>query len=117
METNPLDGLKMVQKSRIRDSFNDAPRYGCLVTGGFRMDVNRDDIDNLTRLRDRMAAATATTTIRDYNNQFHTVTGTALSGIIGELVDFGLGLYSKKWQMEQAIDAAITEKDVLAVTW
>ena len=120
MNSNPIDGLKAVQASRIRDGFLLAPLNGHTTTSGIKMDAQREDIDNLTRLRDRLletGTTSTTTTIRDYNNQFHTVTVAQLSEIVGELVDFGLGLYARKWELEQALAAAASERDVLAVVW
>lgn len=120
MNSNPLDGLKAVQTSRIRDGFNQAPLNGHLTTGGIKMDARREDIDNLSRLRDRLletGTTSTTTTIRDFDNQFHTVTVAQLSTIIGELVDFGLGLYARKWSLEQALAAATTSEQALAITW
>jgi len=84
------------------------------------MDAKREDIDNLSRLRDRLVetgTTSTTTTIRDYDNQFHTVTIAELSEIVGELVDFGLGLFARKWELEQVLAAAETEEEVLAVAW
>ncbi len=120
MNSNPLDGLKAVQTSRIRDGFSQAPLNGHLTTGGIKMDARREDIDNLSRLRDRLletGTTSTTTTIRDFDNQFHTVTVAQLSAIIGELVDFGLGLYARKWSLEQALAAATTSEQALAITW
>jgi len=118
--SNPLDGLKAVQASRIRDGFVQAPLNGYLTAGGFKMDAKREDIDNLSRLRDRLVetgTTSTTTTIRDYDNQFHTVTVAELSEIVGELVDFGLGLFARKWELEQTLAAAETEEEVLAIAW
>jgi len=120
MNTDPIIGLKAVQTSRLRDGFNQAPLNGHTTTTGIKMDAQREDIDNLTRLRDRLletGTTSTTTTIRDYDNQFHTVTIAELSEIIGELVDFGLGLYARKWEQEQVLAAATTEEEVLATVW
>jgi len=118
--TDPIVGLKAVQASRIRDGFLQAPLNGHLTSSGVQMDAKREDIDNLTRLRDRLletGTTSTTTNIRDYDNQFHTVTVAQLSEIVGELVDFGLGLYARKWELEQALATASTEEEVLAVVW
>ena len=122
METNsnPLDGLKAVRAVRLKDGFIQAPLNGHQTTSGIKMDAKREDIDNLSRLRDRLletGTTSTTTTIRDQNNQFHTVTVAELSEIVGELVDFGLGLFARKWELEQTLAAAETEEEVLAVTW
>jgi hypothetical protein len=119
IQTDPIAGLKAVQAARIREAFNQAPYNGHITSGGFRMDAKREDIDNLSRLKDRLleTGGADATTIRDFDNQFHTVTATQLSQIVGELVDFGLGLYSRKWELEQALTSATTEEEVLAVQW
>lgn len=117
---DPLATAKTVQKNRIKHLFNRAPEYGCAVSAGYILDSSREDIDNLARLRDRLieTGTTSTTTlIRDKNNQFHQVTVAELSEIIGELIDFGLGLYSKKWQLEELIEAAATVEEVNAINW
>lgn len=118
MTSNPVDGMKAVQSSRLRDSFIQASLNGYMTTSGIKMDAKRDDIDNLTRLRDRLAeTGTDSTTIRDYDNQFHTVTIAELSEIVGELVDFGLGLFARKWELELELAATETEEEILAVRW
>lgn len=120
IEVDLLATAKQVQKGRIRAAFDRAPDAGCTVSSGFVMDCKRDDIDNLARLRDRMleTATTSTTVqIRDKANQFHTVTVGELATIVGEMVDFGLGLYERKWQLEQAIDAATSVEAVEAIVW
>lgn len=119
-EVDLLATAKAVQKGRIRAAFDRAPEAGCNVSLGFVMDSRREDIDNLVRLRDRMLETGTTSTtvqIRDKDNQFHTVTVSELATIVGELVDFGLGLYNRKWQAEQSIDACTTVADVEAITW
>jgi hypothetical protein len=115
-----LATAKRVHKGRLAQAFTAAPKAGLEVSAGFVMDSTRDDIDNLTRLRDRLleVGTTATTvTIRDKSNEFHTVTVAELSEIVGELVDFGLGLYEKKWQREAETDAATTIEEVEAIGW
>lgn len=115
-----LATAKAVQKGRISHAFRTAPNSGHVVVAGYVMDSTRDDIDNLSRLRDRLletGTTSSTVTIRDKGNQFHTVTVAELSEIVGELTDFGLGLYAKKWQLETAIDSAITVEEVEAITW
>ena len=57
------------------------------------------------------------TIIRDKHNQYHEVTITELSGIIGELVDYGLSLYQRKWELEADIAAADTVESVESVVW
>lgn len=119
-EVDLLATAKQVQKGRIRATFDHAPDAGCSVSQGFIMDSKREDIDNLARLRDRMletATTSDTVQIRDKHNQFHSVTVGELATIVGEMVDFGLGLYERKWQLEQEIDAAATVADVEAIVW
>lgn len=119
-EVDLLATAKAVQKGRIRAAFDRAPEVGCQVSLGFVMDSRREDIDNLARLRDRVLETGTTSTtvqIRDKANQFHTLTVAELSTVVVEMVDFGLGLYSHKWQREQDIDACATIEEVEAVTW
>lgn len=113
-----LETAKSVQIGRIGHMFRTAPEAGCEMTAGYVMDSTRESVDNLTRLRDRLVElGVTTTTIRDYHNQFHSVTVVELSEIIGELVDFGLGLYQRKWDREQAIEAATTVEAVESINW
>lgn len=118
-EVDLLATAKAVQKGRIRAAFDRAPEVGCQVSLGFVMDSRREDIDNLARLRDRMleTATTSTTVqIRDKANQFHSLTVAQLATIMGEMIDFGLGLYNRKWLAEQTIDSCETVEDVEAVS-
>lgn len=113
-----LATAKVVQKSRIKAAFSRAPQAGHTVSAGYVMDAAQEDIDNLTRLRNRMQETLAETVqIRDKRNQFHTVSVNDLTEIVGELVDFDLSLYGRKWLLESAIDAAETVEDVEAVVW
>lgn len=115
-----LATAKAVQKGRIGHAFRTAPNSGHGVVAGYVLDATRDDIDNLSRLRDRLlqtGTTSTTTTIRDKANQFHTVTVAELSEIVGELTDFGLGLYAKKWQLENEIETATTVEAVEAINW
>ena len=115
-----LATAKAVQKGRVSHCFRTAPNAGHEVTAGYIMDSTREDIDNLSRLRDRLletGTTLSTVTIRDKGNQFHTVTVAELSEIVGELTDFGLGLYAKKWQLENEIETATTVEAVEAITW
>ena len=115
---DPVATAREIQKGRIRHLFRTAPDAGHVTAAGYPMDCSREDIDNLARLRDRLLeTGGAGTTIRDRRNQYHDVTIDELSGIIGELVDFGLGLYQRKWELEAAIDAADTVEGVEAVMW
>ena len=117
---DPLVTAKTIQKGRIKHAFERAPEYGYEVSAGYMMDSAREDIDNLSRLRDRLLETGSTSTvatIRDKSNQFHNVTVAELTEIIGELIDFGLGLYAKKWQLEQAIEAAETVDAVNTINW
>ena len=115
---DPVATAKTVQKNRVGHCFRTAPEGGCVVAAGYRMDSTRVDVDNLARLRDRMLETGAVSvTIRDQSNQFHDVTVAELSTIVGELIDFGLGLYARKWQLESEIAAAGTVEGVEAVVW
>lgn len=117
---NPLDTAKAVQKSRIKAEFNKAPLSGCMLKAGYVMDCEREDIDNLSRLLTRLketGTTTSTAQIRDKTNQFHTVTIADLSVIVGEMIDFGLALYQRKWDREKMIDACTTVQAVEAIAW
>lgn len=117
-EVDLLAIAKQVQKSRIGHSFLRGPNDGYEVSAGYRMDSTRESLDNLTRLRNRMIEKGETeTTIRDFDNQFHGVSEEELTGIIGELTDFGLSLYQHKWELENMIDAAETVEAVELVNW
>lgn len=117
-EIDPVATAREVQKHRIGHLFRTAPEAGYTTSVGYLMDSAREDIDNLARLRDRLLETGASgATIRDKCNQYHDVTVAELSAVVGELVDFGLGLYQRKWELEAAIDAATTVEDVEAVAW
>ena len=119
-EVDLLATAKAVQKGRIKNSFDRAPQSGCETSGGFVMDSTREDIDNLTRLYNRtmeLGDTSTTVTVRDKSNKFHTLTIGDLKTLIDELVDFGLGLFAKKWALEQSIEEAETVEGVEAITW
>lgn len=115
---DPVATAREIQKHRIGHLFRAAPNAGYTISAGYPMDCAREDTDNLSRLRDRLLETGATgTTIRDKRNQYHEVTLAELSVIIGELVDYGLSLYQRKWELEADIAAADTVESVEAVVW
>lgn len=57
------------------------------------------------------------TTIRDFDNNYHSVMMCELESIIIQLQGYGLWLYQNKWAKEQVILNAATEEEVNAVTF
>jgi len=89
------------------------------LTSNFKIDCGRDDKENLESLLQRMRRLNiATTTIKDYNNEFHSdIWVTDLELIINELIDYGLWLYQHKWEKEEEIAAATTKEEIAAIQW
>jgi hypothetical protein len=119
-EEQLLENAKYQKKNIIKSIFLGQPKSGYIVSSGFKMDCNRDDIDNLSLLLKRMIDSGDTTTtanIRDFDNQFHQVTIGELSDIINELVDYGLYLFNHKWEKEVEIEAAQTVEEVNDIVW
>ena len=119
-EEQLLENAKYQKKNIIKSIFLGQPKSGYIVSSGFKMDCNRDDIDNLSLLLKRTIDSGDTTTtanIRDFDNQFHQVTIGELSDIINELVDYGLYLFNHKWEKEVEIEAAQTVEEVNDIVW
>lgn len=101
----------------------------CTLSLGWDIDCRRasgkDDIGNMQALlRIAQAQALADTDqvtadgIRGADNQSHPATVADLRDkIIPEMDQYGLGLYSRKWQLESTVAAAKKTADVLAVEW
>lgn len=101
----------------IKDAFQQEQQSGH-ITSSFGFEVNADDIAlrNINSLID-MLNDVDTVQFRDYNNEFHTLTKADLITLKQEIIQYGLGLYQKKWTLEQQIEQAQTKEELEGIKW
>ncbi len=97
----------------IKQAFNTAanrPRVDSTL--GYDVDGNKDDLYNFEN-----ALVLGVTEIRDADNAYQAVTNADLELIIQKIRVNGLGLFQKKWQLDQLTEAALTLEDLSDISW
>lgn len=114
-----VNDLKTAKKAEIKNSFNQAFLQGKAISGlsigEITLDCRREDLDNMRTLLAVMQRNYMTlTTIRDFNNQDHTVTLADVGLIVADLENYGIYLYGKKFQLDTAVDSITQEQMISA---
>lgn len=124
LETVWLDVVKENKKLEMKEIAYDEINNGTsgyntqYLTSNFKIDSSRFDLDNLKNLMLYSQLVSITSiTIKDYNNEMHTITVSELQTIINELIGYGLWLYQHKWEKEYEIDQCTTIEAVNAITF
>ncbi len=85
---------------------------------GFNVDNRRSgtkfDKDNVQSLID---IGQEPVTFKDADGNYHQLSLTELSTIKTEMIQDGLGLYQKKWNLGQQIEVSTTIDELKAITW
>lgn len=88
------------------------------LTTPIKLDSSRFDLDNFKNLMIYSQLVNLTqVTIKDYNNEMHTISVSDLQIIINELIGYGLWLFQRKWEKEYEIDQCTTHEEVEAITF
>lgn len=91
--------------------------YMC-PTVGLKMDCNRIDLTNMESLYKYMSMHNMLKTdIRDYDNNFHEVSILDVQSIVSDLIEYGLWIYKRKWQLEYVIKTATTMAQIQGIEW
>ena len=113
-----LDEAKAAKLSESKAAFAAAEADGFVVSSlGFRADATRRSIGDIEGLIDLVSSGvlTAPVTFRDYDNAYHSLTLDQLNTLRLEAKGRGPLLYARKWELEDAVDAAETVEAVQAI--
>ena len=119
LETAWVDVVKDMHISLVKDWFSESFEKGFTCpSSGIKMDCRREDLYNLTNLRDYMTTNNQTNvTIRDLNNNFHNITMEQLNFLITSLIGYGLWLYQHKWELEEIIKSKTSINEIEQIIW
>ncbi|MFV0626174.1 MAG: DUF4376 domain-containing protein [Alphaproteobacteria bacterium] len=110
-----IEQAKSDKLSEIKTVFNHEQENGhCASSLGFEIDATRlskDDIESL------LYVDLFPIKFRDHDNDFHDLTKEQAETLKKEIIAYGLAVYQKKWELEEAIKNATTIEDVEAVSW
>jgi len=114
-----LEEVKRLKKFEIKSAFLQAFNQGYTSpTLGIKVDCKKEDLLNFKGALE-LAEATKQEkiTIRDYNNEYHTITVDQLKTLITELIAYHAQLFQKKWDLEKQVDAATDFDSVCRIKW
>lgn len=117
-EAQRLADAKAVKIADIKSAFAAAEANGFVdSTLGFRIDATRRSIDDIEGLIDLVSsgAMTAPVTFRGYDNTYHNLSLDQLNTLRIEAKGRGPILYAKKWELEAAVDKALTVEEVQTI--
>lgn len=117
-EAERLAAAKSTKLADIRSAFTAAEANGFVdSTLGFRIDATRRSIDDIEGLIDLVSsgAMKAPVTFRGYDNTYHNLSLDQLNTLRIEAKGRGPILYAKKWELEVAVDKALTVEEVQTI--
>ena len=117
-EAQRLAEAKSTKLADIKSAFAAAEANGFVdSTLGFRIDATRRSIDDIEGLIDLVSsgAMTAPVTFRGYDNTYHNLSLDQLNTLRIEAKGRGPILYAKKWELEAAVDKALTVEEVQTI--
>lgn len=117
-EAERLAAAKSTKLADIKSAFTAAEANGFVdSTLGFRIDATRRSIDDIEGLIDLVSsgAMTAPVTFRGYDNTYHNLSLDQLNTLRIEAKGRGPILYAKKWELEAAVDKALTVEEVQTI--
>lgn len=114
----PVEEARASKLNEIKGNFNAALLEGYTTSSSIKLDADFDSISRLNALRSfAELAGVEVLTIRDFNNVTHDVTPAALTTMLLELGVNTQALYKKKWDLQDAVNAAATTAEVNAFHW
>ncbi len=117
-EAERLAAAKSTKLADIKSAFAAAEANGFVdSTLGFRIDATRRSIDDIEGLIDLVSsgATKAPVTFRGYDNTYHNLSLDQLNTLRIEAKGRGPILYAKKWELEAAVDKALTVEEVQTI--
>jgi hypothetical protein len=118
--TDKLAETKARKYQEIKNNYEYELHNGSYMsqTIGAEINARLQDIETIRNLIEIMEMqGNNTTPFRLYDNSFTTVTLEQLKSIKSELMEYGLGVHQKKWNLEEKIDNATSIKTVEGISW
>lgn len=118
--TIKLDVAKEIKLEEIKLSHENSFFLGADTSFGFKVDCRPSDISNWTSsltLLQTLGENAPNINIRDFTNETHELTFDQYKQLCIELGNHYLGLYYKKWDLEDKIKNAKTISDVELINW
>lgn len=114
-----LDSIKAAKLEELKASFADAEMNGFVMSSlGFEADANDTANRNVEGLIKVLSAQGVEKTLFcDHHNAMHEVTLEQLKTLQLEIIAYGQQLYSKKWLLCEAVNAADTAEAIDAINW
>lgn len=136
----PVSAIREVIKIKIKNSFQQAFSKGYICPSvNIKMDCTPNDHNNMITLLEKfrreqvkvdnlpeeykadaqaqLDVAKANITIRDFNNDYHTLNISDIDKIVGDFIDYGLYLYQHKWDLENEINELENIDAIMSVQW
>ena len=114
-----MNYVKNEKLTEIKNAFLNAGN-GYMYSETLKTNVNAGDVAfrNVQSLIDYMTENNITNTqFRVYDNSFVEITLDQLKQLKNEMIQYGLNLYHKKWDLESQIKNATTIDEVLQIKW
>ena len=104
----------------IKKDFNYELHHGSYYSETIGREVNArlQDIESIRNLIEVMELQDKTSTqFRVYNNTFVNISLDELKQLKSELMEYGLGVHEKKWDLENKVANATSIETVKSITW
>lgn len=111
----PIEQLKSEKLAEIKQCFKEQQEFGfCESSIGFNVDSTMRSKMNIESL---MNIGLYPVKFRCCDNQSHELTKDELSTILREVNEFNIGLYHKKWELEELVKQAETIEELESIKW
>ena len=111
----PLELVKVEKLAEIKQAFNQEQESGHTMSSlGFEVDATRRSKDDIESL---IYVGAFPVHFRDYNNSFHELSKEQAEVLKKEIIAYGLAVYQKKWDLEEAVKNATTIEEVEVIKW
>lgn len=116
----PFDLLQTKKYQEIKESFEYEKAHGVITSTVLNAEINarESDLVVIEGLIDYMERHSLTeSAFRLYDNTFQNATLQQVRDVKSELIDHGMSLHQKKWNLEAQIKAATNSTELEGITW
>ncbi len=113
--TKTLEESKSEKLSEIKLAFSNEQESGHTTSSlGFEVDATRRSKDDIESL---LFVDVFPVRFRDYDNDFHELSKEQAEILKREIIAYGLSIYQKKWELEEAVKLAETNEALEKIKW
>lgn len=110
-----LEESKSEKLSEIKLAFSNEQESGHTTSSlGFEVDATRRSKDDIESL---LFVDVFPVRFRDYDNDFHELSKEQAEILKREIIAYGLSIYQKKWELEEAVKLAETNEALEKIKW